>query len=63
MSHYDDIQNEMTNTEIKELKNELRLAINIMSNDEVRFIARVINKLDEYKRFFELLKEFSAHGS
>lgn len=62
MAHYDDIYNEIDKEELKKLKTTLKKKIGEMSNDDVRFIAKVIENLGGYKKFFELLKELSARG-
>lgn len=55
MGHYDDIRNELNKEEKKKLKNLLKKKIGEMDDDDVQFIAGIINDLDKYKMLIEFL--------
>lgn len=59
MAHYDDVYNEINKEELKKLKKVLKKKIGEMDNDDVQFIAQVIESIDDYKKFFELLRKLS----
>jgi|GEM_PF-3743021 DNA-binding protein H-NS len=59
MNHYSDIENDLSKEELKKLKKLLNKKIGEMDKEDVEFINAVVESIEDYKKFFELLKQLS----
>jgi hypothetical protein len=56
MSHYDDEINEREKQYCNELRAKISIQMKRMSNDEIKFMAKVAENVDEFLRLHEFLK-------
>lgn len=57
MAHYSDVENRYSKEELKKLKEHLKQKISMMNKAEAEFLHEVVESIEDYKKFFELLKK------